>query len=115
MEFLYQAIESSYRVRCLRRSETLRYIEGFVHLLMVNLRYKCSKTDALSSTELRQDLSKLKWKEEADPADFFEGLLNVQILSTKLANDHITDSNLYTIVFMATPKKYLHILQGLSK
>ena len=82
---------------------------------MVNLQDKFAKTDALSATELRQDLAKFKWKEGADPENFLKGLMNVDILSTNLANDSITERKLCSRLFMAAPKKYLPILQGVRK
>ena len=78
----------------MRRSETARYPEGLAHVAMVNLRDKFYRTDALSATVLRQYLSKLKWKEDADPIDFFEGLMNVEILSTDMASDFITKKSI---------------------
>ena len=80
----------------MRRSETAGYPNGLVYVAMVNLIYKFAKTDALLATKLRQDLARLKWKEDTDPADFFEGLMNVDILSTKLANGHIIESGLFS-------------------
>ena len=80
----------------MRRSETAGYPNGLGYVAMVNLIYKFAKTDALLATKLRQDLARLKWKEDTDPADFFEGLMNVDILSTKLANGHIIESELFS-------------------
>ena len=99
----------------MRRSETSGYLEGLAHVTMINLRDKFSKTDALSAEELRQDLAKLKWKEVADSAYLFDGLIKVDIFSTNLDNNHITESEICYRLFIADPKKYLPILQGVRK
>ena len=93
MVLLYQDIESSYALRCLRISDTARYPNALAHVAMVNLRDNFSKTDALSKTELRKDLANLKLKEDTDTSGFFDGLIKVEMLSINMANDYIIESN----------------------
>ena len=54
-------------------------------------------------------------KEDADPVNLFKEPMNVYILSTKMANNRITDSKTCSRVFIAVPKKYLSILQEVQK
>ena len=92
-----------------------KYPKGLEHEAWNNLQKKYSKTDILLASKLRQELHRLKLKEEGDPTDLFEKMATIQIQSRKITDDIILEKNICLKTITTAPNMYMLVMRNFCK
>ena len=64
-----------------------------------------SKSYALSVSDIREEVSKIKLKSNGNPADLLEAIADIDNQKRKIQGDSITEIKLCSKVIMTAPKK----------
>ena len=75
--YLYQTVKKSRGDGCPSKVCSDNLPEGIVHKAWIFLRERFTNSDALSESELREDMSKIKLKENENPADFSKEIAKI--------------------------------------
>lgn len=69
----------------------------------------------LSASKLRQELNRMKLKEDKDPVDFFEKIAIIQMQARKIKDDTISEKEIVSKIVTAAPKMYMATIRTLQK
>ena len=92
--YLYQAVDTTKYDGCIRKAFSDKLPDGIVHRTWTLLHERFAKSYALSTSELIEEMSKTKLKENENPADFFEEISQIENQVRKIQGDSITKSKL---------------------
>ena len=76
---------------------------------------KYANADIFLASKLRQDLHRLKLKEEGDPTNFFENISASQIQSRKISKDMISEKEICSRIITTALKIHMPVIWTLQK
>ena len=92
--YLYQAVDKIKGAVFIGKVFSDKLSEGIVHKTWNLLHERFAKLYALSTSEIREEMSKIKLKENKNLADFFEEISQIENQVRKIQGDSITESKL---------------------
>ena len=92
--YLYQAVDTTKYDGCIRKAFSDKLPDGIVHRTWTLLHERFAKSYALSTSELRKEMQKIKLKENENSADLFEEMSQIETQVRKIQGDSIIKSKL---------------------
>ena len=76
---------------------------------------KYANADIFLASKLRQDLHRLKLKEEGDPINFVENISASQMQSRTIYKEMISEKEIYSKIITAALKIHMPVIRTLQK
>ena len=92
--YLYQAVDTIIGAVCIGKAFSDKLTEGISHKTWTLLHKRFAKLYALSTSELREEMSKIKLKENVNPEYFLKEISQIENQVSKIQEYSITESKL---------------------